>query len=148
MGSLVTFKAPITADIAVNGTFTVSYPSGYAQTSLANSGDGYLSINDNEVFRQGLGVQFTFGASNITVQNTSPIPWPAGTIVNIGLSRTDPRGSNNVVFGTRPSNAAQGGGVVGPYPAPTGFRWGYVTENTITVTENGEPVVELERIAA
>jgi hypothetical protein len=39
-------------------------------------------------------------------------------------------------------------GASGPYPAPSGYRWGYVTENSITATENGEPVVELERIAA
>lgn len=110
MGSRVTFKAPITSDVAVNGTFTVPYPAGFNQAMLTNAGDGYLALNDNEVYRQGIGVQFTFGASNITVQNTSPIPWPAGTVVNIGLSRTDPRGSHNVVFGTRPSNATQGGG--------------------------------------
>lgn len=116
MGSLVTFKSPILTDVAVNGTFTVPYPNGYSSVSLANAGDGYLALNDNEVFRQGVGVQFTFGASNITVQNTSPLVWPAGTVVNIGLSRTNPRGSYNLFFGNRPSEAApgQGGGAVQP----------------------------------
>ena len=120
MGSLVTFKAPITSDVAVNGTFTVSYPSGYNSTNMANSGNGYLALNDNEVYQQGIGVQFTFGVSNITVQNTSPIPWPSGTVVNIGLSRTNPRGSNYLVFGTRPSDAAPAQGDGLPVP-PNGF---------------------------
>jgi hypothetical protein len=35
------------------------------------------------------------------------------------------------------------GGVVGPYPAPSGYRWDYVTENNIRVTEAGTPVVAL-----
>jgi hypothetical protein len=37
---------------------------------------------------------------------------------------------------------------VGPYEAPLGYRWGLVTENSVPVTENGQPVIELERIAA
>lgn len=36
---------------------------------------------------------------------------------------------------------------VGPYPAPSGYRWGVVTENSIPVTENGQPVIELEKVA-
>lgn len=31
----------------------------------------------------------------------------------------------------------------GPFPAPSGFRWDIVTEQSNIVTENGEPVVEL-----
>jgi len=31
-------------------------------------------------------------------------------------------------------------------PAPTGFRWDFVTQNGLTVTQNGVPVVDLVRI--
>jgi len=36
-------------------------------------------------------------------------------------------------------------GVGGPYAPPAGYRWAYVTENGATVTEDGSPLVELER---
>lgn len=148
MGSLVTFPAPLTTTLAVNATTTVPYPNGFSQAALTNSTGGQIAINDNEVFHQGINVAFTFGASSITIQNLSPIDWPAGTIMNIGLSRTNHRGSTNLILGTRPTEAASGANVVpAPYPAPAGFRWGYVTENSIIVTENGSPVVELERAA-
>ena len=31
-------------------------------------------------------------------------------------------------------------------PAPAGFRWDFVTQNDLTVTQNGVPVVDLVRI--
>lgn len=41
-----------------------------------------------------------------------------------------------------------GGGLVarGPYPAPSGYRWAFVTENNQRVTENGAFVVALEAV--
>lgn len=37
-------------------------------------------------------------------------------------------------------------GIIGPYQAPAGYAWAYVTENGVTVTESGWPVVELVRV--
>ena len=34
-----------------------------------------------------------------------------------------------------------------PNPAPSGYRWDYVTENGVRVTEKSEPVVALVRAA-
>ena len=31
-------------------------------------------------------------------------------------------------------------------PPPTGFQWDFVTQNELTVTQNGVPVVDLVRI--
>lgn len=31
------------------------------------------------------------------------------------------------------------------YPPPDGFRWDFVTQNNLTVTQNGVPVVDLVR---
>ena len=42
----------------------------------------------------------------------------------------------------------KGVGVPGPYPAPSGYRWAYVVEDSVRVTEDGQPVVDLERLAA
>jgi hypothetical protein len=39
------------------------------------------------------------------------------------------------------------GGASGPYPAPAGYRWDYVTENNVRVTERGEYLVALKRVA-
>lgn len=49
--------------------------------------------------------------------------------------------------GLNPS-ATQGGGVVQPFPPPTGYRWEHVFEGTDPVYENNERVVELIRTAA
>ena len=38
------------------------------------------------------------------------------------------------------------GGAVGPYPAPAGYAWAYVTDNGNYVTDNGQRVVALVRI--
>lgn len=40
-----------------------------------------------------------------------------------------------------------GAAVWAPYPAPSGFRWDFVTSNGDRVTSNGEPVVALVEIA-
>ena len=42
----------------------------------------------------------------------------------------------------------KGVGATGPYPAPSGYRWQYVVESSVPVTESGVRVVELQRIAA
>ena len=41
----------------------------------------------------------------------------------------------------------KGVGVSGPYPAPAGYRWDYVVENGMPVTEGGQSVVVLLRAA-
>ena len=38
------------------------------------------------------------------------------------------------------------GGVVGPYPAPAGYRWSFVVENGQAVTDAGQRVVELQQV--
>lgn len=38
------------------------------------------------------------------------------------------------------------GGVSGPYPAPTGYRWDYVVSGSEMVVSNNEPVVTLVRM--
>lgn len=43
----------------------------------------------------------------------------------------------------------QGGGAAryAPYPAPSGYRWDFVTEDGVRVTQDNEPVVDLVRAA-
>lgn len=39
------------------------------------------------------------------------------------------------------------GGATGPFPAPAGYRWAFVTERNVQTTERSTPVVTLERVA-
>ncbi len=137
MGSRVTTLFPLASDIAVGATFSIPYPSGFTQASLLNSAGGSVAVNDNEVFHQGIGAAFTFGASNITIQNNSPIVWPAGSILNIGLSRTNPRGSNNLVFGTRPGEAAPSGQTGTPITISSGAVLQMIGDSTVAGVATG-----------
>ena len=52
-------------------------------------------------------------------------------------------------LGTRLGTLGAGlgtGGVSGPYPAPTGYRWDYVVSGSEMVVSNNEPVVTLVRM--
>lgn len=44
-------------------------------------------------------------------------------------------------------NKGVGASSFAPYPAPTGWRWDFVTEDGVRVTEDNEPVVDLVRAA-
>jgi hypothetical protein len=97
----------IAADVANNGAFTVSYPSGDNQqdydTGLApgtcaiilNGSDKYTSASTQ--------VSFSAGSSNITVTNTSGVTWPAGTAFSLIIDKVD---GNNVVYVGIPVNLA------------------------------------------
>lgn len=106
MGTKVNVRAALAADVAVNGTFTVPYPSGYTQATLTGSIGGQVRVNDNDVFKQGIGAQFAFGASSITITNTSPIIWPLGAYLRIGFDTTSRNGSYSLTLGTERNQAA------------------------------------------
>lgn len=73
--------------VADDGTFTVSYPSGYSQLSF-NAGhagsDHYAVLNNNDKWTYAdPGINVSFGASEITITNRSGYSWPAGTQVDL-----------------------------------------------------------------
>lgn len=73
--------------VADDGTFTVSYPSGYSQLSFnaGHAGSGHYAIlNDNDKWTYAdPGINVSFGASLITITNRSGYSWPAGTKVDL-----------------------------------------------------------------
>lgn len=89
----------LAAAVADAGTFTVAYPTGTSQLSfnagLAGTGH-YLMLNDNEKLTEAAtDISVAFGASEITVTNSSGWTWAAGTEFNLGLDVQD---GNDVVF--------------------------------------------------
>lgn len=77
--------------VADDGTFTMAYPTGTSQYDFANGiadlSNCYVFLNKNDKLTQGHpSVEFTFGASNITVTNRSGYTWAAGTIVDLHLA--------------------------------------------------------------
>lgn len=83
------FETVLATAVADDAAVTVAYPSGYSQLSfnagLAKYGTSYIILNDNKKWLEGdspaagLGVEFTFGASNVTVTNRSGTTWAAGS---------------------------------------------------------------------
>lgn len=87
----------LTADVAHSGTFTVGYPSGFAQGDFDNNLAGasnYVHIDDNDRWAQADSkMSVSFGASLITVTNSSNVTWRAGQRVKLHV---DIRDGNNV----------------------------------------------------
>lgn len=80
--------AVLSSAVANSGTVTISYPSGTTQASFTGSkasANGQVTVNGNEVYKQADSkCSFTYGASDITVTNTSGVTWPAGASVVYG----------------------------------------------------------------
>lgn len=108
MGSIANITYVLPADVANNATFTVAYPAGQTQASLTNSTGGVMTLNDADILRQGTGVTFTFGASNITVTNLAGYTLPAGTRLLFSFGNTARNGSYNLTIGTEYNQAKRG----------------------------------------
>lgn len=94
MSFSVTPLTTLAADVANAATVTVSYPAGTTQASFiganAAANTGSLVLNGNEVYPEaaaGVRVNFTYGASNVTVTNNTGITWPAGSTIRVQFGR-------------------------------------------------------------
>lgn len=109
MGAIANTTATLASVVADDGTFTVAYPSGTNRQTLRDSTGGSIVIGQNDVWDEGSsGVEFTYGASNITVTNRSGVSWAAGSDVVISFGQTDRNGSYNLTIGTAANQAAPG----------------------------------------
>lgn len=129
MGALANKKHTLASTVANSGNFTTAYPSGFDQAALQNSTGGKLTIN-GDVYTQGVGFSLSFGASTITVTNSSGQSWAAGAEVGLSFGRSDPNGTYNLSVGTGKGQAAPGDAVrnkvsaltaSGAVPADTGI---------------------------
>lgn len=88
----------LAADVANNGTFTVGYPSGYAQADFqganANTADEAMIVNSNDRYDT-TQIDFSYGSTTITVTNKTGITLKAGARVALSL----PRGNRTVYRG-------------------------------------------------
>lgn len=86
-------NAVLAADVANNGTVDVAYPAGFTQNSFnANLGgpNGSVIVNKNDKWTVAAGkVSFSFGASTITITNTSTVTWKAGSEIVVGVDQQD-----------------------------------------------------------
>lgn len=98
MGALGNVKTVLAAAVADDATTTVSYPAGTDQDGLTGSTGGSVAINGNDVWPQADdgGVEFTFGASTITIKNESGVSWPAGATLVASFGETSIDGSYNL----------------------------------------------------
>jgi|SRR5690625_2665036 len=87
MGAVGSVTMILPNAVADGGTFTAPYPDGMGQTDLSGSSGGMVVVNDNDAWKQDSGlVEFSFGATNITVTNRSGATWPdrARVILSFG----------------------------------------------------------------
>lgn len=100
MRALAVTTVTLATDVANNGTFTVSYPTGSNQALLRGSTGGRMVVDADASFGQGAG-GFTaaFGASNITVTNTTGATLTAGRVITISFG--DPTVAGRYETGAR-----------------------------------------------
>lgn len=118
------FDTFMVADVATAGTFTVGYPAGTTQqdfdTGLGGVG-GVAIVNDSDRYTvAGGGVSFAFGASLITVTNSSGVTWKANSKVSIEIDQQTGNGGELVQIPYNLANLANGA-MFNP-----GFRFGII----------------------
>lgn len=107
--SFVVTEVTLAADVANAGTVTLTYPAGTNQaffTGVNASALGAAVLNDNEVYPEapsGVRVNYTYGASNITLTNNTGVTWLAGSRVRAQLDRA---GNNRPDFQSGPAIAS------------------------------------------
>jgi hypothetical protein len=76
------------------GTVVVAYPTGTVQADYTSTNAGLTSDNmaliDGVKYTGGTLLGFAYGASNITVTNSTGVTWPAGAIAWFGFPKKDP----------------------------------------------------------
>lgn len=81
----------LAAAVANNGTFTVPYPTNFSQGSFSNGlamSNGVMVVNGNDKYAQGAsGFTVSYGASLITVTNTTGLTLAAGASILLNFNQ-------------------------------------------------------------
>lgn len=97
MGALALVSTTLASAVADDGTFTVNYPSGITQARLLGCSGGRMVVNNDLAYDEGAsGFTVVYGASNITVTNTTGGALAAGTVVILSFGENTRDGSYNV----------------------------------------------------
>ena len=96
MSSLVPNKAvfvtTLAADVTNSSTFTISYPTGFVQGnfSTGQAQAAYMIVNDNNRYAAADSkMSVAFGASNITVTNSTGQTLVAGSTISVNIAVND-----------------------------------------------------------
>lgn len=106
MSSLAVTRAVLASAVANAATVVIPYPAGTTQSSLITSTGGELVLNDNDRYAQalsGVRVEFTFGASNITITNQTGVTWPAASTILVSFGSSDVEGRYNPGIAVAPA---------------------------------------------
>ena len=96
MGALALVTTTLASAVANNATFTVAYPSGITQARLLGCSGGRMVVNKDLSYAEGAsGFTVVYGASNITVTNTTGGSLAAGSEVILSFGR-DTRNNSGV----------------------------------------------------
>ena len=94
MGALALVTTTLASSVANNATFTVAYPSGITQARLLGCSGGRMVVNKDLSYAEGAsGFTVVYGASNITVTNTTGGSLAAGSEVILSFGRDTRNGS-------------------------------------------------------
>ncbi len=97
MGALALVSTTLASAVANNGTFTVNYPSGITQARLLGCSGGRMIVNNDLGYDEGAsGFTAVYGASNITVTNTTGGALAAGSNLILSFGENTRDGSYNV----------------------------------------------------
>lgn len=86
------FPTTLAADVANNGTFTISYPTGFVQGNFSTGQAlaAYMITNDNNRYSAAASqISVSFGSTNVTVTNLTGQTIVAGTKVLLDVNVND-----------------------------------------------------------
>lgn len=112
MGAIAVTEVTLASSVADDATFTVAYPAGITQASLLGATGGKMVVDGDAVYDQGAsGFTAVYGASNVTVTNTTGASLPAGSVIGISFGQNTNSGRYNTgvkVVGINALTAATG----------------------------------------
>lgn len=112
MGAIALAQVTLASSVADDATFTVAYPSGITQASLLGATGGKMVVNGDAVYDQGAsGFTVVYGASNMTVTNTTGASLASGSVIDISFGQNTMSGRYNTpikVVGINALTAATG----------------------------------------
>jgi hypothetical protein len=109
MGAITNVTTTLASAVADDATFTVSYPSGVTRQMLYGSTGGRMTVDNDASYAEGAsGFTAAYGASSITITNTTGASLPIGSVINLSFGVAPYNGSYNLVLGEGINQAAGG----------------------------------------
>ena len=106
MSSLAVTRAVLASAVANAATVVIPYPAGTTQASLIGSTGGEVVVGGNDRYPQaasGVRVEFTFGASDITITNQTGVTWPITSEILASFGSSDFEGRYNAGMAVAPA---------------------------------------------